>query len=107
MDAIGAVRSDLTAAPTAPGKWQEAAKQFESLLISELLKSAQSGEEWGTSDAAAQTAVGHAQEQLAQSIAAQGGLGLGRLLERSWGQQPSLAAEPGREKNSNTAVPHR
>jgi len=62
----------------------DAARQFESLLIAEMLKSMReaSGSGWlGTGeDAAGDSAMALAQEQFAQALAQSGGLGLSKLI---------------------------
>lgn len=68
-----------------PDKVHHAAQQFESLLISQILKSAHSDAEgWlGTGDdQAGSSAMEIAEEQLAQSLSSRGGLGLARLIEK-------------------------
>ena len=68
-----------------PAKIHGAAQQFESLLISQILKSAHGDDEgWlGTGDdQAASSAMGIAEEQLAQALSARGGLGLATLIEK-------------------------
>src|ERR1700752_3586486 len=68
-----------------PEEIHRAAQQFESLLISQILKSAHSEDEgWlGTGDdQTASSAMGIAEEQLAQAISVRGGLGLSGLIEQ-------------------------
>ena len=68
-----------------PTKIQNAAQQFESLLIGQILKSMQeaSSSGWlGEEDQAGQAAMGLAQEQFAQALASRGGLGLARLITK-------------------------
>ena len=68
-----------------PDKIHKAAQQFESLLLSQILKTAHDDSEgWlGTGDdQAASSAMGIAEEQFAQSLSARGGLGLARLIEK-------------------------
>ena len=66
-----------------PRDVKQAAQQFEALLITELLRLAH-GEEGGWlgtgEDSTASSAVGLAEESLAQSISANGGLGLSNLV---------------------------
>ncbi len=73
-----------TAAGSAPdpAKLKEAAKQFEALLIAQLLKGMRGSEGWlGTGeDQAGESMLEIAQEHLAQVMANQGGLGLAGLL---------------------------
>jgi Rod binding domain-containing protein len=69
-----------------PAKLADAARQFEALMIGELLKSADS--EKGTwldedSDNASETAMGMAQTQLAQAMASRGGFGLANTIEKA------------------------
>ena len=84
--------SDVTAGMSQPQPTQrpkniaEAAKQFEALMIGELLKAARgdgkgwlgSGEETGDA-----TAAGLAEEQFAQALAQSGGLGLSAQITAS------------------------
>jgi Rod binding domain-containing protein len=68
-----------------PERIHGAAQQFESLLISQILKTAHDDAEgWlGTGDdAAASSAMGIAEEQFAQALSSRGGLGLARLIEK-------------------------
>jgi Rod binding domain-containing protein len=78
--------SGSPAAPpkSTPGKIENAAKQFESLLIAQILKSMhESGSAgWlGTGDdQSGESAMELAEEQFAQALASRGGLGLSRLI---------------------------
>jgi Rod binding domain-containing protein len=69
-----------------PRTVQQAAQQFEALLIAELLRMSHGDEHgWlgtGQQDSTASSAMEYAEESLAQSIAAQGGLGLSGLIAR-------------------------
>ena len=68
-----------------PEQIHRAAQQFESLLITQILKSAHGEDEgWlGTGDdQTASSAMGIAEEQLAQSLSSRGGLGLSKLIEQ-------------------------
>ena len=90
-----------------PARVLETARQFESLLIAQLMKSIREGSEgWlgSGADQASEAAIGLAEEQFAQALAHQGGLGLASLvesgLERGSGQiapevrKPNGAAGP-------------
>lgn len=70
---------------TPPRDVKQAAQQFEALLITELLRLAH-GEEGGWlgtgEDSTASSAVGLAEESLAQSISSNGGLGLAGLVAK-------------------------
>ena len=71
-------------AKISPAQLVDAARQFESLLIAEMLKSMReaSGSGWlGTGeDVAGDSAMALAQEQFAQALAQSGGLGLSKLI---------------------------
>jgi Rod binding domain-containing protein len=78
-----------------PGnKLAGAARDFEALLISEVFKSSHGGGSWlGTSDHdAGSEAVSFGEEQLAQAIAAGGGLGLSDLIESGIARAPDPPA---------------
>ncbi len=73
-----------TASRDDPVRVRDAARQFESLLIGQLLKSMrESSTGWlsdGDEDQAGSTATDMAEEQFAKALAAQGGLGLARMV---------------------------
>jgi Rod binding domain-containing protein len=73
-----------------PAKIQKAAQQFEALLIGQILHSAHDSDSgWlGAGDSSGSCATDFAEEQLAQSIAQQGGLGLAKLVEQGLKQGP-------------------
>ncbi len=65
-------------------KIEKAAKQFESLLIGQIMKSmheaGSSGWLGGGDDQAGEAAMEMAEDQFAQALASRGGLGLARLI---------------------------
>jgi Rod binding domain-containing protein len=72
-----------TQAKDDPVKVMDAARQFEALLLSQMMKSMRDTEGgWmGTDeDDASSSAMEYGQEMFAQSMASQGGLGLAKLL---------------------------
>src|SRR5690242_18036488 len=75
-----------------------AAQQFESLLVAQLLKSACSAATFtgamGDGDSGGSTAIEMAQEQLASSLTASGGLGLARMITDSLNRQAASEAAP-------------
>jgi flagellar protein FlgJ len=80
-----------------PAKVKEAAKQFEALLIGQMLKSMTDSEGgWmGTDgDDSAATAMQYAQETFAQSLAANGGLGLATLVAHGLEKTSASSAHP-------------
>jgi len=69
--------------PNDAGKIKDAARQFEALLIGQMLKSMRDSEGgWlGTGDdEASSSAMEYAQEMFAQSLSANGGLGMASLV---------------------------
>ena len=78
-----------------PARIQQAASEFESLLIAQLLQSMRSEEGWlgAGEDSSSSSLVELAEQQLASAMASQGGLGLAKLvaqgLQRSADQTPS------------------
>ena len=79
-----------------PARVQHAAQQFESLMISEMMKSIRESEESGPmaeeKDQAGSSALQLAQEQFAQALAARGGLGLARVFTKSFPATDSTSA---------------
>jgi Rod binding domain-containing protein len=80
LDAIGSMDRGQSGSDS---KVTHAAKDFEALLLGQMLKSARGDGGWlGTdSDDASEVAVGLGEEQLARTMAASGGLGLSKLVE--------------------------
>lgn len=66
-------------------KIDKAARDFESLLITQMLKSSHGEGGWlGTDDdGAGDTAIGMGEEQMAQALANSGGLGLAKMIQTS------------------------
>ena len=73
----GAIPKDTT-------KIKEAAQQFEALLIGQIMRSshASDGGWLGSDDSSSSCATDFAEEQLANTIAEQGGFGLAKMIER-------------------------
>jgi Rod binding domain-containing protein len=77
------VDGSLTAQTSRPTNVQDAAQQFEALLLSEIMRSErESGSGWLGSgeDSSGASAVEFAEQQLALVLARQGGLGLAGLI---------------------------
>ena len=76
--------------PTNTAKIGQAAQQFEALLIGQILHSAHSSDGgWlGADDSSGSCATDFAEEQLANTIAQQGGFGLAKLIEQDLEKQP-------------------
>ena len=81
-----------------PKKIADAARQFEALLIGQLLKTSRgsSGNGWmGTGDdPAGSQAIDLAEEQMAEALAQQGGLGLASLVVTGLRQKTDSAGTP-------------
>jgi len=79
-----------------PNKIQKAAQQFEALLIGQILHSAHTSDSgWlGTDDSSGSCATDFAEEQLASTIAQQGGLGLAKLITRGLEQGSGKGFRP-------------
>lgn len=99
------IRTELTGTPVSskdsPEKIRDAAKQFEALLIGQVLRTAQSDEKEGLfgggEDQAASSAMDFANDYFARALASQGGLGLTRMITKS--------LEHAATSNSNHATP--
>lgn len=96
MDAIGGGSLPDQRQPASGDKAASAAKDFEALLLGQMLKSARGDGGWlGTDDDdAGEAAVGIGEEQLARSMAESGGFGLARLIESGLRSRQD-AADPG------------
>ena len=94
----------LTRKTTAdPAKIADAAKQFESLLIAQMLKSVrESSEGWmGTGeDQAGESAMALAEEHVATAMSASGGLGLANLIIKGLTQRVADVEAKSAEANS-------
>lgn len=73
-----------------PAKARDAARQFEALLIGQILHSArESGSGWlgDSEDEAGSCATDYAEQQMAAAMAQAGGLGLVHLIEQGLGRK--------------------
>ncbi len=95
MNGISSLAPSLEAGRKAPVPDQEAAKvasEFEALLIGQIIQSMSSsvgGGIWGGEDPSANSMIEFAQEHLAKSIAAGGGLGLAKIVREGLRQKSS------------------
>lgn len=84
-----------------PEKTAAAARDFEALLVSELLRASHmSGSAaWlGGEDSTADSAFGLAEEQFARALAQGGGLGIARLVIKGLDSTHSSSAKPARKQ---------
>src|ERR1022692_4143672 len=82
---VGAGSTAAARPPDSPAKVKQAAQQFEALLIGQMMKSMHDSEGgWlGTGDdESASSVMEYGQEVFAQSMAANGGLGLANLVAK-------------------------
>lgn len=73
-----------------PEKLQKAAKEFEAVIIGQMLKSVREssfGGGWGTEDQSGAVALEMAEQQMSMMLAANGGLGLARLITKGLEQR--------------------
>jgi Rod binding domain-containing protein len=80
-----------------PGKISQAAQQFEALLIGQILHSAHGNDSgWLDSgdDSSGSSAIDFAEEQLANTIAQSGGLGLAKMITRGLERESGATEAP-------------
>jgi Rod binding domain-containing protein len=81
-----------------PTKLAEAAKQFEALMITQMMKSAReaSGSGWLSDgdETGEDTATGMAEEQFAQALARSGGLGLAKMVVKTMSDRADSTTSP-------------
>jgi len=82
MAPIGLVRPDTERRPDAPEKVLDAAQQFEALLLGQILRAAREG-----GGSSSDCALEYAEQQFADVMARNGGLGLARLIVKGLEQQ--------------------
>ena len=115
MDLISAAQPSIASASTPsvptdrdPKKIQDAAQQFESLLIGQILATVSEDGGWLGSggDSASSCASGFAQEQLAAMMAKQGGFGLSKMIAQGLEQSSAKAhtATPGASQTPQPAA---
>ncbi len=83
---VGAI-STLTETPK-PTKIEGAAKQFEALMIAQMLRTARENTE--EKDSSASTMLDVADQQFSQLLANNGGLGLAKLVVKGLTRSPTL-----------------
>ncbi len=86
LAATGLGADPKPAGQTGSARLHDTAQQFESLLLSQLLKSSReaSGSGWlgtGDDDQAGETGIEVAEQEFARMLASRGGLGISRLIE--------------------------
>ena len=108
MQVIGNTLSATTTGTGSPDKSKrihDAAQQFESLMIGEMLKSVRENSSSGWMGSGGSTgddsAMGMAEAQFANALTAGGGLGLSKMIERSLTSQNGSQ----NEKASPSALP--
>lgn len=88
---VAATGSAPPAGKPDPKRVKDAVEQFESILLTQLLRtmheSGTAGWLGGEDDAAAESALSMAEEHFARALAARGGLGLATLIARGFEQR--------------------
>ncbi len=85
IDSLTNSQAQLPSTPSSSKQIEKSAKQFEALVIGELLKAArESGEGWmGTGDdQAGSTAMDLAEQSFAESMAQKGGFGIAAIVQK-------------------------
>ena len=95
MDSISAAMAAIPAAPAEakPKDAKEAAKQFEALLIAQMLRSAREGMS-ESEDSTAGTMFDVAGQQFAKMLSDNGGLGLAKMITKSLNTSPDVSSLP-------------
>lgn len=94
MEANGPRSSGCTARD--PNGVHRVAQEFESLLISQLLKSMKQGALSEGDTGANGSVMQYSQESMARALSQHGGIGIASVVERALGQQNSAAPPTGR-----------
>ena len=80
-----------------PDKLKNAAKQFEALMVGEVLKAARASSDGGWlgtgDDQSGQLAMELGEQQLAQALASTGGLGIAKMVTKSLEHKPAAPAK--------------
>src|SRR5580693_1612127 len=92
--AISSLHSSIASAPEAgkPKDAAEAAKQFEALMIGQMLRSAREESDDDEKDSTGSTMLDMADQQFAKMLADRGGLGLGTMIAKSLKTAPPVSA---------------
>lgn len=90
------------------GKIQDAAQQFEALMITEMMKSARAagGGSWLSSgeDEAGAALAEMAEQQFAKLLASTGGVGMAKLIMQGLGKNAPAVGEVGSEDRQSAAA---
>ncbi len=100
--------ANLGSTPKTDGNWRTAAKDFEAILIAQLLRAGREGGGWlgAGEDQTAAPAIEMAEEHFAKAIAAQGGLGLATMLSATLDQsKPATVSGLSAESGASSLVP--
>src|SRR5690349_16790342 len=97
MSGIQGIRNQSAASPidssASAKKTLEAAQQFEALLIASMLQSCRQNSSLSSGeDAGGDSAIGYAEEHLAQALASKGGLGIAQMVVSGLEDQNRLYA---------------
>jgi flagellar protein FlgJ len=89
-----------------PDKVRKAAEDFEALIVAQMIKSVRESAlgTWSDPDQSGAVGLEMAEQQLAQVIASQGGLGLARMIERSLPAAPTTPDAPANSSQQKTST---
>jgi Rod binding domain-containing protein len=98
IDGITTAAPPQTEGAPNPRNTREAAERFEALMIGQLIKSARGGGGWLDSgeDQAGSTMMEVAEENLAQVLASQGGMGLANMVVQGLERANDQSSQSGR-----------
>ena len=101
----GSFHEALAQASSDSDKLADAAKQFEGLIIGQVMKAARESSDGGWlgtgDDQTGELALEMAEQEFAKALAARGGLGIGRMVTEHLQHHPAKAAS----SDSQTATP--
>jgi len=99
----------LEQASANPAKLADAAKQFEALMMGQVLKTARASSDGGWlgtgDDPSGDMTMELAEQQLAQALAARGGLGIAKMVMKNLDRGAAKAATSGTQHSSGLNLP--
>jgi Rod binding domain-containing protein len=101
---VGAISEQTPsgAAPSEQAKIRDAAKQFEALLLAQILRYARQTSSTSGQDGSGECAMDYAEQQFAAVMAAQGGLGLTDLIVSGLSSGEAASHEKAASPDSTT-----
>ncbi len=104
---VASISSPISAPEQAkPKTVAEAARQFEALLLAQMLRSAREAASAGSEDSTAETMFDMAGQQFAQMLAKNGGLGLAKIITSTVGPAGASQGTALRRSSQGMALRH-